>query len=57
VKYRRFLFPYSVSIPDLKITDGESVVSIEINVTAAAFETFENIPVGWYVVINNDASC
>lgn len=47
---------YSISIPDLKIPDGESVISIEINVTAGAFATFENIPVGWYVVIDNDAS-
>jgi len=32
------------------------VVSFEVDVTAGAFESASNLPVGWYIAIDNDAS-
>ena len=47
---------YSVSIPDLKVANGERVVSLEIDIRAGAVESVSNIPVGWNFVIDNDPS-
>lgn len=47
---------YTVSIPSLRVSPGESVVSFEIDVTAGAIRSLSNIPVGWYLVVDNDAS-
>jgi hypothetical protein len=47
---------YNVSIPNLKIPACEVVVSLEITVTAGAFEAVDNMPVGWFFTIDNDAS-
>ena len=47
---------YGVSIPNLPVAPGESIVSFEINVTAGAIQSVMNVPVGWYLVVDNDAS-
>ena len=47
---------YTVSIPSPQISTGELVVSFEIDVTAGAFQSVSNMPVGWYLVVDNDAS-
>jgi len=47
---------YTVSIPHLRFFSGESVVSFEIDVSAGAIQSVANIPVGWYFVVDNDAS-
>ncbi|HUA32513.1 MAG TPA: hypothetical protein VMA09_02830 [Candidatus Binataceae bacterium] len=47
---------YIVSIPKLRVSTDDSVVSFEVDVTAGAFESASNLPVGWYIAIDNDAS-
>ena len=47
---------YSVRIPGLRVAPGESVVSFEIYITAGAIQSVLNVPVGWYLVVDNDAS-
>jgi len=47
---------YTVSIPNLRVSAGESVVSFEVDVTAGAIQSVSNIPLGWYFVVDNDAS-
>ena len=47
---------YTVSISNVRVSAGESVVSFEIDVTAGAFESVSDVPVGWYLTVDNDAS-
>jgi hypothetical protein len=47
---------YSISVPLLKTSAGERVVSFEIDVTAGTVQAVSNLPMGWYVVVDNDAS-
>lgn len=46
----------SLSISGLEALDDEMIVSFSISVTAGAFQSIENIPIGWYLSIDNDAS-
>jgi hypothetical protein len=46
----------TVSISNLKISNGEVIGAFELDVTAGAIQAVQNLPVGWYVVIDNDAS-
>jgi hypothetical protein len=47
---------YPVSIPSLKLADGERVVGFEIHVESGKVAAAPNIPIGWSVSIDNDAS-
>jgi hypothetical protein len=47
---------YSVSVSELETSSGEVIVSFAINVTAGAIQSVVNIPVGWYLAVDNDAS-
>ena len=47
---------YAVSIRNLPLSAGELIVSFQIDVTAGAIQSISNIPVGWHLVLNNDAS-
>ena len=47
---------YIVSIPNLRASSGELVVAFEVDVTAGAIQSVSNLPVGWYFVLDNDAS-
>jgi hypothetical protein len=47
---------YSISVPLLKTFAGERVVSFEIDLTAGTVQAVSNLPIGWYVVVDNDAS-
>lgn len=48
---------YSVSFPQLKgAGKGERVVAFEIKVTAGGIRSVSNVPMGWNLVIDNDAS-
>ncbi len=46
----------SVSVSHLVSSAGERVVSFEIEVTAGTVQAASNLPIGWYVVVDNDAS-
>ncbi|MGA2904970.1 MAG: hypothetical protein ABSD98_14135 [Candidatus Korobacteraceae bacterium] len=46
---------YAVCDRHLQASGDESVVSFEIHVTAGAFRGISNLPVGWGLVIDNDA--
>ena len=46
----------AMSIQTIKISAGERIVSFEIRISAGAFRIISNLPVGWTVVIDNDAS-
>ena len=47
---------YSVSVPRLTTTTGERVVSFDIRITAGEVQALSNVPIGWYVVVDNDPS-
>ncbi|MGA2086665.1 MAG: hypothetical protein ABSG60_14235 [Terracidiphilus sp.] len=47
---------YSVSIPSLKLTANERVVGFEIHVNSGRIARVPNIPIGWSLSIDNDAS-
>jgi hypothetical protein len=47
---------YSISVPLLRTSAGERVVSFEIDLAAGTVQAVSNLPIGWYVVVNNDAS-
>jgi hypothetical protein len=47
---------FSVSVPHVEMANGERVVSFEISVTAGTVQAVSNLPIGWYVVVDNDAS-
>lgn len=44
------------SIQKVELRAGERIVGSEVNVTAGAFRSIANLPVGWYWTIDNDAS-
>ena len=47
---------WAVSIPNLNFRPGERAVGFQINLKAAAVYAVEPVPVGWTVVIENNAS-
>ena len=47
---------YSVSPPHLGAAIGERVVSFEIHISAGEVLAVSNLPIGWYVVVDNDPS-
>lgn len=47
---------YTVSFPNVKADSGEVIAEFQIRTTAAAFVGILNLPVGWYLDINNDPS-
>jgi hypothetical protein len=47
---------YSISVPLLRTSVGERVVSFEIDVTAGTVQAVSSLPIGWYVAVDNDAS-
>lgn len=46
----------SVSIPSLHVTRRERVVGFEIHVTSGRVARLSDVPIGWNVSIDNDAS-
>jgi len=46
----------SVSIVNLRTSPGESVVSFEVDAAAGMVQSVQNLPIGWYLTIDNDAS-
>lgn len=46
----------TVSIRPMAMSSSERVVGFELNFTAAGVEYIRLIPMGWYVVIDNDPS-
>jgi hypothetical protein len=47
---------YSVSVHSPAIASDDKVVAFDIAVESGAIDSISSIPVGWYVVIDNDAS-
>lgn len=47
---------YTVSARALTVAAGERITNFEIHVTAGAFRGISNIPLGWGLAIDNDAS-
>lgn len=47
---------YAVSFSNVKAASGEVIVSLQVKAIAGAFVGVLNLPVGWYVDINNDPS-
>ncbi len=45
-----------VSIPALHATSAERVVGFEIHITSGRIAALPNVPIGWNVSIDNDAS-
>jgi hypothetical protein len=46
----------NVSIPHVNLQDGERVVSFQVELTAGMVRSVSNLPKGWYVAVDNDAS-
>lgn len=46
----------AVSISNLSTSSGEVITGIEIDVTAGMIQAVLNLPEGWYLVVDNDAS-
>jgi ABC-type amino acid transport substrate-binding protein len=46
----------SVSISHLETSAKERVVLFEVDLTSAMVKSVSNVPKGWYVVVDNDAS-
>lgn len=46
----------SVSISHLETSAKERVVLFEVDLTAAMVKSVTNVPKGWYIVVDNDAS-
>ena len=46
----------SVSVLHLATSDGERVVSFEFSITSGMVRAISNLPKGWYVTVDNDAS-
>lgn len=47
---------YDISIPNLKASPDETIVSLEISVRAGSVQSISNIPIGWQVTLDNDAN-
>jgi hypothetical protein len=47
---------YAVSVDNLALTTGERITNFEIQITAGAFRDISNLPVGWEIDVDNDAS-
>ena len=45
-----------VSIPHVNVQQGERVVSFQVRLTAGMVRGVSNLPKGWHVAIDNDAS-
>ncbi len=46
----------TLSVQTIKVEAGERIVSFEIRIAAGAFRTISDLPLGWTVDIDNDAS-
>ncbi len=46
----------TLSVQTIKLAAGERIVSFEIRITAGAFRTISDLPLGWTVDIDNDPS-
>jgi hypothetical protein len=46
----------TLSLQSINISSSERIVSFEIRISAGAFRTISNLPLGWTVDIDNDAS-
>jgi len=44
------------SIQNVQLRSGERIVGLELHIVAGAFDSFDSLPVGWYITIDNDAS-
>jgi hypothetical protein len=40
----------------VQLRSGERIVGLELHIVAGAFDSFDSLPVGWYITIDNDAS-
>jgi len=47
---------YAVSVDNLALTIDERITNFEIQITAGAFRDISNLPVGWEIDVDNDAS-
>jgi hypothetical protein len=47
---------YQVSIRGVELSSGEVITNVEVKVRAGAFRAISNMPVGWYLGVQNDAS-
>ncbi len=46
----------SLRISHVQTTKGERIVGFEIEVTSGMVRSVSNLPIGWYVQVDNDAS-
>lgn len=46
----------SVSIPNLQTTAKERVIGFELHITSGRIAAVPNVPIGWQISIDNDAS-
>ncbi len=46
----------SVSIPNLRMAAKERVVGFELHITSGRIAALPNVPIGWHIAIDNDAS-
>jgi len=46
----------SLSIPHITTAKGERIVGFEIELTAGMVQSLSNLPLGWYVEVDNDPS-
>jgi len=46
----------SVSIPNLICSADERIVGFEIEITAGMVRSVSNLPMGWHLIVDNDAS-
>jgi hypothetical protein len=47
---------YSISIPNLKIEADSSIVSMDLHINAGTVQAIQNIPIGWNITVDDDAS-
>jgi hypothetical protein len=47
---------FVLRIPHVLTTSGERIVGFEIELTSGMVQSVSNLPIGWYVQVNNDAS-
>src|SRR5260370_7609397 len=46
----------SISIPNLQVSDKERVVGFAIHITSGRIAALPNIPIGWDISVDNNAS-
>ncbi len=47
---------YSISIPNLKADPDSSITALDIQVNAGTVQAIQNIPIGWNLTVEDDAS-